>query len=150
MNSKKISIITVCHNAENTISKTIDSVNSQTFQNIEHIIIDGLSTDLTYKIEKNKKKLPGIILSEKDESSQSAMNKALNYVTGDVVFFLHADDFLSNKNIINEVMNLFKDNIELDKELIDILKFDINEYKQTKLLQDKDDEYIFYHYIKNS
>ena len=113
MNSKKISIITVCHNAENTISKTIDSVNSQTFQNIEHIIIDGLSTDLTYKIAKNKKKLPGIILSEKDKSSQSAMNKALNYVTGDVVFFLHADDFLSNKNIINEVMDLFKDNIDI-------------------------------------
>ena len=62
MNSKKISIITVCYNAENTIGKTIDSVNNQTFQNIEHIIIDGLSTDLTYKIAKNKKQFPGVIL----------------------------------------------------------------------------------------
>jgi len=46
--------------------------------------------------------------------------------------------------------NLFKDNIKLDKELIDILNFDINEYKQTKLLEDKDDEYIFYNYFNNS
>lgn len=74
------------------------------------------------------------------ESNQQLINK---FITGKSTHNLYLM-YCYMKN------NLFKNNIELDKELIDILKFDINEYKQTKLLEDKDDEYIFYNYINNN
>ena len=87
MNNKKISIITVCKNAEKTIAKTINSINNQNYNNIEHIIIDGKSEDATYNIAKNTKILPGLIKSEKDTSAENAMNKSIKYSTGEIIFF---------------------------------------------------------------
>ena len=87
MNNKKISIITVCKNAEKTIAKTINSINNQTYNNIEHIVIDGKSKDSTYNIAREKKILPGLIKSEKDISAEDAMNKSIKYSTGEIIFF---------------------------------------------------------------
>ena len=114
MNYNKISIITVCKNSEKTIEKTINSVNKQSYDNIEHIVVDGLSKDKTYSIAKKIKKINGIIISERDESAEDAMNKSLTQTHGEVIFFLHADDFLSNNKIISKVMKIFNENKNID------------------------------------
>ena len=113
MSKLQISIITVCYNSEKTIEKTIQSVNNQTYDNIEHIIIDGKSADKTYDIIKKNKKKPGLIKSEKDRSTEEAMNKGIMYSSGKIIFILHSDDFLANTNIISEVMENFNKDIDI-------------------------------------
>ena len=113
MSKVKISIITVCYNSEKTIEKTIQSVNNQTYDNIEHIIIDGKSEDQTYNIVKKNKKVPGLIISEKDCSTEEAMNKGIMYSSGKIIFILHSDDFLVSENIISEVMDKFNEDVDI-------------------------------------
>ena len=59
----RLSLITVCFNSEKTIKKTLDSIESQSYKNIEYIIIDGQSTDNTNEIIKSHKKLTFIFLN---------------------------------------------------------------------------------------
>jgi len=97
ISTMKITIITATYNSAKTIADCIASVNSQTYQNIEHIIIDGASTDNTLKIIES---LPGRvtkIVSEPDNGIYDAMNKGIKLATGDVIGFLHSDDMLANK-----------------------------------------------------
>ena len=107
MSNIKISIITICKNAEKTIEKTIKSINEQTYENIEHIFIDGLSNDKTLEIIKKNKRRPGKIISEKDSGPNEANIKAYKIFTGDVYFFLAADDFFLDKNILKKIADLF-------------------------------------------
>jgi len=89
-----ISIITVCLNSEKTISKTIESVIGQTYNNIEYIIIDGNSSDKTIEIiNKYEKKITKIII-EKDEGIYDAFNKGLKNFNGDLIGFVNSDDVL--------------------------------------------------------
>lgn len=105
MYSPTLSIITVCFNAEKTIESTIQSVVTQTFPDIEYIIIDGASGDETLgRINKYKNRIAKII-SEKDNGLYDAMNKGLRYATGDYVLFLNADDALYSSETIEEVFN---------------------------------------------
>ena len=105
----KVSIITVCLNAQNTIEATIQSVLSQTYQDIEYIIIDGASTDRTLEIiEKYRKNLSKVV-SERDEGIYDAMNKGLRVATGDVLYFLNSDDRLFSDSVIASVMKLFNE-----------------------------------------
>jgi len=113
MKNLKISIITVCLNDESTIKKTIDSVSKQTYKNIEHVIVDGGSTDKTLEIIKKYKLVPGMLISEKDKGSSDAAKKALKHVTGDIVAHLMADDYYANKNVIETVINLFNKDFKL-------------------------------------
>lgn len=91
-----ISIITVTYNAAEDLERCISSVQSQSYPNIEHIIIDGASTDGTIEILKKQFALGNIAYwqSEPDSGVFNAMNKALKYTKGDWVYFLGADDFL--------------------------------------------------------
>jgi len=105
----KVSIITVTLNSENTIENTILSVFSQSYKNFEYIIIDGGSTDNTIKlIEKYKKKVSRFI-SENDLGIYDAINKGIKLSTGDIIHILNSDDVYTNKNILNEIINLFKE-----------------------------------------
>jgi glycosyltransferase involved in cell wall biosynthesis len=98
----KISIITVCYNSEKTIEETIRSVVKQTYQNIEYIIIDGASNDKTLEIiEKYKNKIATLI-SEKDDGVYNAMNKGIKAATGDLLFFLNADDVFINELVVEK------------------------------------------------
>ena len=108
----KISIITVCFNAEDTISDTIQSVLSQDYEDIEYIIVDGKSTDRTLKIIQSKPKRIKLI-SEKDQGIYDAMNKGINIASGDVIGILNADDVYKNKQVLSEVMNAFKNNVSI-------------------------------------
>ena len=108
----KISIITVCYNAEDTISDTIESVLSQDYEDVEYIIIDGNSTDRT--LEKIQKIKYGIkLISEKDQGIYDAMNKGINIASGDVIGILNADDIYKNSQVLTNVMDAFKANVSI-------------------------------------
>ena len=102
----KVSIITVCFNSSQTILDTIDSVNIQDYKNIEHIFIDGGSSDKTLDIIKLNSKREKIIVSEEDSGLYDAMNKGLKIATGDVIGFLNSDDLFTNINAVSQIMKL--------------------------------------------
>lgn len=105
----KISIITATYNNEETILDTISSVVSQTYINIEHIIIDGASKDKTLSlIKENSTKIVKLI-SEPDNGIYDALNKGIRNATGDVIVFLHADDIFAEKTIIENAVKLFQE-----------------------------------------
>jgi glycosyltransferase involved in cell wall biosynthesis len=98
----KVSIITVCLNAEKTIQRCIESVKNQSYNDIEHIIVDGFSNDGTINIL-NKFKIEYI--SEKDLGIYDAMNKGVRNASGDYILFLNSDDYLFNEKTIENVVN---------------------------------------------
>ncbi|MFK8045581.1 MAG: glycosyltransferase family 2 protein [Crocinitomicaceae bacterium] len=105
----KISIITVAYNAEAFLEDTIKSIISQTYQNIEYIIIDGQSSDRTLEICKKYKNNIDILVSEPDKGLYDAMNKGVKKATGDVIGILNADDFYNSENVLEDVSELFTD-----------------------------------------
>ncbi len=116
----KISIITVCFNANKTIEQTIISVLSQTYQNIEYIIIDGGSVDGTIGIIKKYSSKVYKIISEKDNGMYDALNKGIKLATGDIVGILNSDDYFCNNNILNLIASNFNQKIELDAVIGDV------------------------------
>ncbi|MDR0972314.1 MAG: glycosyltransferase [Bacteroidales bacterium] len=97
----KVSIITVTFNAEKVIERTLKSIEEQNYDNIECIIVDGLSTDGTMDIVK---KYPNVVtkyISEKDNGIYYAMNKGISLSTGDYLWFINAGDTIYNKNILS-------------------------------------------------
>ena len=119
----KITIITVCYNSEKTIKTTLDSVANQTFEKIEHIIIDGKSTDQTISIVK---KYPHVkkIISESDKGIYDAMNKGIKIATGDIIGFLNSDDFFANDNVLSRVASTFINNPNLQGCYADLIYTD--------------------------
>lgn len=106
----KITIITPSLNQGNFIEQTIESVIKQNYPDLEHIIIDGLSTDNTLDIlKKYDNKIKWI--SEKDTSSVEATNKGLKMASGDIISLLPSDDFYL-PNTFDEICNFFKQNPE--------------------------------------
>ena len=107
--NQKISIVTVCYNASSEIEKTMESVLSQSYENIEYIIIDGASTDKTLELvnslasKYNSRKVQ--IFSELDNGIFDAMNKGIKMATGDWINFMNAGDLFYNENVIE---NMFK------------------------------------------
>ncbi len=89
----KITLITVCFNSSETIEKTIQSVVSQNYKELEYIIIDGGSTDDTLKIIDKYKDDISVCISEPDNGIYDAMNKGLRYASGDIIAFLNSDDW---------------------------------------------------------
>jgi glycosyltransferase involved in cell wall biosynthesis len=99
----KISIITVSYNAAKTLGRTLASVAQQTYPNVEHILIDGGSTDASMEIAANSGRHLARSLSGPDKGIYDAMNKGLDLATGDVVAFLNADDFYASEDILSQV-----------------------------------------------
>ena len=103
----KISIITVTYDSASTIEQTIQSVVNQSYLDIEYIIVDGGSTDDTLRIiEKYKDKISKI-LSEKDNGLYDALNKGIQMATGDVIGFLHSDDFYIDSSVVQKYADTF-------------------------------------------
>ena len=106
----KVSIITTCLNSEKTIKKTILSVLSQDYSNVEYIIIDGGSKDDTMnKIKKYADKIK-VIISEKDDGMYYAMNKGISLSSGELIGILNSDDVFFHKNVISNVVQSIKRN----------------------------------------
>lgn len=110
----KISIITVCRNAEKTLETAIKSVVNQTYSNIEYIIIDGKSTDSTKMIISQYISHLDQVISEPDTGIYNAMNKGIKLATGDFIYFLNSDDYLLDNNVIGDVVNYLKEHSNCD------------------------------------
>ena len=101
--SMKISVITVCYNSAVTIASTLESIALQSYHDVEHIIIDGGSTDGTLDVVRSWSKHVVILISEPDTGIYDAMNKGVGLATGDVIAFLNADDFYKNASVLANV-----------------------------------------------
>jgi len=93
-NYPTVSVIIVTYNAAGTLQRCLNSISTQKYPHIEVIIIDGKSTDGTIKILEQNNSDISFWKSEKDGGIYDAMNKALNHVTGNWVYFIGADDEL--------------------------------------------------------
>ena len=117
----KFSIITVCFNSEQTIEKTILSVLSQNYNNIEFIIIDGLSKDNTLKIIDNYRDKIDCIISESDKGIYDAINKGILKATGEIIGILNSDDEFYDNTIISKIASHFLQNPTLDAIIGDVV-----------------------------
>jgi glycosyltransferase involved in cell wall biosynthesis len=103
----KISVITVCHNAARTINDTHDSIRRQTYSDIEHILVDGGSTDGTLDIIGSYQDSSVTLISEPDAGIYDAMNKGIGLAGGEVVGILNADDVYANEHILEKIAEVF-------------------------------------------
>ncbi len=103
MSKPKITVVTVCYNAVDTIEETILSVLNQTYGNIEYIIIDGGSTDGTVDIIKKYADRLAYWVSEPDRGIYDAMNKGIDAATGDFINFMNAGDRFIDNCILTHV-----------------------------------------------
>ena len=111
MRDIKITIITVCRNAEKVLEKTIQSVITQTYKNIEYIIIDGASTDHTLQIIKQYEHYKNMkYISEPDQGLYYAMNKGIDLAQGEFIQFLNAGDSLVDDRVVEKVVQFIKKN----------------------------------------
>lgn len=99
----KISVITICRNLEQGIARTIESVRAQDHAEIEHVIIDGGSTDGTLAILDRYRDRFAVLVSEPDTGIYNAMNKGLARATGDLVHFLNGGDSLVGPSVLSQV-----------------------------------------------
>ena len=104
----KISIITASFNSERSIRDTLESIKGQEYPNVEHIIIDGLSTDSTMSIVREYPNVARFI-SEKDHGIYEAMNKGLQIATGEIIGILNSDDIYVDNKVLKDVVDIFAD-----------------------------------------
>lgn len=105
----KISVITVAYNSAATIADTVRSVADQTYLDVEHLVIDGRSSDDTIQVVEANRHPYLILSSEPDEGIYDAMNKGLIRATGDIVGFLNSDDFYADSSVLEKVAKAFQD-----------------------------------------
>ena len=106
--SNVISIITATYNAERTIRECLECIAQQTVE-VEHIVIDGKSTDSTIPIIEEYSDSLAHIISEPDRGIYDAMNKGIALARGDIIGILNSDDFYPSRNILSTVLKAFKD-----------------------------------------
>ena len=111
----KISIITITYNSAKTLPRALESVRSQTYGDIEHIIVDGASTDgtkeliINYQLSILNSQSPKVRwISEPDNGIYNALNKGIAMATGDVIGFLHSDDVLYSPDSIGQIAAAFE------------------------------------------
>lgn len=100
----KVTIITVCFNSEKTIEDTLKSVASQTYPDIEYIVIDGGSSDHTNELVKKYSDVVSNHVSEKDDGLYDAMNKGIEKATGDIIGIINSDDVFASVNSVAQLM----------------------------------------------
>lgn len=105
----KISIITVVWNRAATISQAIESVQRQSYPNVEHIIQDGGSTDGTLEVINGMANAQTNVVSERDHGIYDAINRGITRATGDVIGLLHSDDFFAHDDVLADVARAFQD-----------------------------------------
>lgn len=109
--SVRISVVTATWNCDKTLSDCLDSISRQSYDNIEHIIVDNASTDRTIEVVKRYIDQVAIFKSERDVGIYDALNKGIKLATGDVVGFLHADDMYATEDVLSKIAKAFEDPI---------------------------------------
>lgn len=104
----KVSIITVCLNSEKTVDETIKSVLSQTYDDVEHIIVDGGSTDNTVNIVESYKAANHKFISEPDDGIYYGMNRGIAMSSGEVIGFLNSDDVFFDDFSLEKIVRKFE------------------------------------------
>jgi glycosyltransferase len=104
----KVSIITVTKNSDRHLADCISSVRRQNYKNIEHIVIDGLSTDKTLEIIRQNESFIDCWISEADRGMYDAINKGISLATGDIVGILNSDDMLASADAIRSIVDCFE------------------------------------------
>lgn len=119
----KISLITVCYNAESNITDCLKSVALQDYPNVEYIVVDGGSNDATLEILNKFSKTISVLISEPDNGIYDALNKGISIASGDVIGIMHSDDFFAQPNVLSEVAKAFvKNNVDLLYGNLDYVK----------------------------
>jgi len=142
-NKPLITVVTVTYNLiragrEEYFRQCLESVHNQTYENIEHIIIDGASTDGTVElIEEYKNKDWITYISESDNGIYSAMNKGIKRANGKYIIFLNSDDFFDNKEAVGLSIDL------LEKENADFSFADCRQLFDDKISIWKGNKEIF-------
>lgn len=103
----KVTLITVAYNSGGTIRKTLESIQSQDYPDIDHIVIDGASKDNTVEIVEDFQHVQKLI-SEPDKGMWDALNKGLAIAEGDIIGMLNSDDVYANNTIISQIVEAFK------------------------------------------
>lgn len=114
-----ISIITVCFNSANTIESTIRSITEQDYPDVEHIVVDGGSTDGTREIVASSTSVSKFT-SEPDDGIYDAMNKGIAMASGEIVGILNADDFYASNDVLSHIAKVFE-NPDIDACYADLV-----------------------------
>lgn len=134
MAAPSISVVTVAYNSAGTISDTLRSVAEQTYPNLEHIVVDGASTDDTMRIVQRHATGRTIVLSERDRGIYDAMNKGIRLATGDFVGFLNADDVFANRHVVADIAQVAGSAASVDAVYGDLVYVE----------QDRPDQFVRY------
>lgn len=105
----KVSIVTVSFNSRETIGDTLQSVSDQSYGDIEHIIVDGGSTDDTMAIVASRGQRVARAISEPDRGIYDALNKGIALASGEVIGLLNSDDVLASPSSVEKIMAVFRD-----------------------------------------
>ena len=117
-----ISIITAVFNRSSTIVQAVKSVQQQTHPDVEHVVIDGASTDGTLQLLHECLHDGAILVSEPDCGMYDAINKGIVRSSGDIIGLMHSDDVYANKHVLADVADIFADS-EIDAVYGDVAFF---------------------------
>jgi glycosyltransferase involved in cell wall biosynthesis len=107
-----VSLVTIALNARSTLAKTIESVQGQSFSSVEHVVVDGGSTDGTVELLEHALRPQDYWISETDRGISDAMNKGVALSRGKYIQFIHADDWLSASQVERAVEALERSGAE--------------------------------------
>ncbi len=105
----KLSIVTVVFNRAGTITDALESLSRQRYPEVEHVIVDGASTDGTTALIEKHRAETSVFLSEPDQGIYDALNKGMALATGEVIGLLHSDDFFADEDVLGDVAAAFQD-----------------------------------------
>ena len=105
----KISVVTAVYNRADTIAAAMESVQAQTYADVEHVIQDGGSRDGTLEAVRAAATPSTVVVSERDAGIYDAINRGIGNATGDVVGLMHSDDFFAHDGVLDRVAERFQD-----------------------------------------
>lgn len=100
----KISVVTVCWNALDLLRKTVDSVASLEYGNVEYLVIDGNSSDGTVDYINGRRDVVDVFVSEPDKGIYDAMNKGARLASGEFVIFMNAGDTFAQADVLDRLL----------------------------------------------
>ena len=107
MPSLSISVITVVFNRADMIGQALDSVASQSYLHVEHVVVDGASSDGTLEVIEGRRTAQMRVLSEPDEGIYDAINKGMALARAIVLGLAHSDDELADRDVLADVARAF-------------------------------------------
>ena len=120
----KISVITVTYNCGHVLNSCLNSVETQSYDSVEHIVIDGASNDGTLDVLQAHRPQLAMLVSEPDAGIYDAMNKGIALTSGDIIGFLNSDDFYAHEKVLETVAQCFAEDPTLDACYADLIYVD--------------------------